>query len=109
IYYNADGSQSMCGNGARCAVAFSRFLGLLDESCRFYAIDGPHEATFYHGQVALGMSPVPGISTVGDDYFLNTGSPHHVRLVDGIETYPVVEEGSGIRYSDRYPAGTNVN
>ena len=24
VYYNADGSQSFCGNGARCAVAFAR-------------------------------------------------------------------------------------
>jgi diaminopimelate epimerase len=31
IYFNADGSQSMCGNGARCAVAFSKFLGIIGD------------------------------------------------------------------------------
>lgn len=109
VYYNADGSQSMCGNGARCAVAFSRVLGLLADECRFYAIDGPHEARYHQGWVTLGMSSVQEISAVGDDFYLNTGSPHYVRLVDKIENYPVVEEGSKIRYSDRYPEGTNVN
>lgn len=109
VYYNADGSQSMCGNGARCAVAFSRFLGLLSDSCRFYAIDGPHEARFHQGQVELGMSPVTGISTIEEDFYVNTGSPHHIRLVDEIKDFPVVEEGARIRYSDRYPKGTNVN
>lgn len=109
VYYNADGSQSMCGNGARCAVAFSRFLGLLTDQCHFYAIDGPHTAKFQQGHVELGMIPVEGVSEVGDDFYVNTGSPHHVRLVDKVKEYPVVEEGSQIRYSERYPEGANVN
>src|SRR5690554_1560051 len=109
IYYNADGSQSMCGNGARCAVAFSRSLGLLTDQCRFYAFDGPHEARYHQGQVALGMRPVGGISVIGEAFYVNTGSPHHVTIVDEVRDYPVVEEGAQIRYSDRYPEGTNVN
>jgi diaminopimelate epimerase len=109
VYYNADGSQSMCGNGARCAVAFSRFLELLTDQCYFYAIDGPHQARYHQGQVELGMIPVDGIIEVGEDYFVNTGSPHHVRLLETVEDYPVVDEGARIRYSDRYPNGANVN
>jgi diaminopimelate epimerase len=110
VYFNADGSQSMCGNGARCAVAFSNYLGLLSDKCRFLAIDGPHEATYNNGQVELGMSPVQQITTVGDDYFINTGSPHYVRFVEEVNGYPVVAEGARIRYSDEYkPSGTNVN
>src|SRR3990167_3326906 len=27
-YYNADGSKSFCGNGARCAVAFAKQKGI---------------------------------------------------------------------------------
>src|SRR5690554_1148046 len=109
VYFNADGSQSMCGNGARCAVAFSRFLGLLTDQCHFYAIDGPHRASYHDGQVELGMISVDEVNEVGGDYFVNTGSPHHVRLLDTVKDYPVVEEGARIRYSDRYPEGTNVN
>jgi diaminopimelate epimerase len=110
IYFNADGSQSMCGNGARCAVAFSNFLGIIKSDCRFLAIDGPHEARFFEGQVELGMSPVQQISKLGDDYFVNTGSPHHVQFVEDVTNFPVVERGAPIRYSGIYqPQGTNVN
>lgn len=110
VYFNADGTQSMCGNGARCAVAFSEFLGIIRETCRFMAIDGPHEARFRQDRVELGMSPVEGIAREGEDYFVNTGSPHHVRFVEDVMSYPVVEQGAKVRYSDHYkPNGTNVN
>ncbi|WP_186755748.1 diaminopimelate epimerase [Echinicola salinicaeni] len=110
VYFNSDGSQSMCGNGARCAVAFSKFLGIVEENTKFLAIDGPHEARIANGLVELGMSEVSQLSSVQQDYFVNTGSPHHVRFVDDVETYPVVDTGAEIRYSNTYkPDGTNVN
>lgn len=110
VYYNADGTQSMCGNGARCAVAFSNFLGIVKDACSFWAIDGPHEARFLGGQVELGMSSVQQISKVGEDYFVNTGSPHHVQFVEDVKNFPVVERGAPIRYGEEYqPEGTNVN
>jgi diaminopimelate epimerase len=100
----------MCGNGARCAVAFSNFLGIIREKGQFLACDGPHTAKFFGGKVELGMSPVKNISTEGPDCFVNTGSPHHVRFVEDVKNYPVVETGAQIRYSDLYqPNGANVN
>lgn len=110
IYFNADGSQSMCGNGARCAVAFSKFLGIVQEKTHFLAIDGPHEARCQDGHIELGMSPVQQLEHVEQDYFVNTGSPHHVRFVEDVANYPVVETGAEIRYSGPYkPDGANVN
>lgn len=110
IYFNADGSQSMCGNGARCAVAFSRFLGIIGNETHFLAIDGPHHAKVVGDWIELGMSPVSSLSNAGQDFFVNTGSPHHVRFVEDVSSYPVVKEGAEIRYSDTYaPKGTNVN
>lgn len=110
IYFNADGSQSMCGNGARCAVAFSRFLGIIGDKTDFHAIDGPHQASIVAGEVELGMSPVLGFENVGEDFFVDTGSPHHVRFVENVLEYPVFEQGAKIRYNDKYaPKGTNVN
>ena len=110
IYFNADGTQSMCGNGARCAVAFSAFLGIVKEKTKFLAIDGPHEAIINEGLVQLLMGEVEGIEEKADDFFVNTGSPHHIRLVDNVSDYPVLVEGKSIRYDDSYsPAGTNVN
>jgi len=110
IYFNPDGTQSMCGNGARCAVAFSHDLGIISGSAKFLAIDGPHVGRYNNGEVELSMSPVDGILTEGEDYFVDTGSPHHVRFVDQVKDYSVVEVGRQIRHSDRYsPSGTNVN
>ena len=51
IYFNADGSQSMCGNGARCAVAFADFLEIIKGKTHFLAIDGPHEAAIDSGKI----------------------------------------------------------
>jgi diaminopimelate epimerase len=110
VYFNADGSQSMCGNGARCAVAFAGFLGIIDKKTNFLAIDGEHQAIISEGWIELEMRPVLSISNAGQDYFVNTGSPHHVRFVENVEQYPVFEEGKAIRYSQDYaPNGTNVN
>ncbi|SFA78259.1 diaminopimelate epimerase [Algoriphagus aquimarinus] len=110
IYFNADGSQSMCGNGARCAVAFSAFLGILEEKTSFLAIDGAHEAILKDGLVQLLMGDVAGIDEKGADSFVNTGSPHHIRFVDDVQDYPIFAEGKKVRYDEMYaPAGTNVN
>lgn len=110
VYFNADGSQSMCGNGARCSVAFSRFLGIIGDQTTFYAIDGVHEASLLGNEVELGMSSVLGLENAGQDFFVDTGSPHHVRFVENVSDYPVVEKGAEIRYSEKYaPKGTNVN
>ncbi len=110
VYFNADGSQSMCGNGARCAVAFSSFLGIVNEKTRFLAIDGPHEAVLSGAQVELLMGDVKEITSKSEDFFVNTGSPHHIRFVAKAEGYPVFEEGKTIRNDASYaPGGTNVN
>jgi diaminopimelate epimerase len=110
IYFNADGSKSMCGNGARCAVAFSNFLGIIKKNTTFLAIDGPHQATLSDGLVELGMAEVSSIANVGQDYFVNTGSPHHIRYVKDLMEYPVVDQGAQVRFSEAYsPNGTNVN
>ncbi|MFD2201760.1 diaminopimelate epimerase [Shivajiella indica] len=110
VYFNADGSQSMCGNGARCAVEFSRFLGIIGDQTYFLAIDGEHQAKIVGPWIELGMSPVSSLANAAGDFFVNTGSPHHVRFVENVLEYPVVEKGAEIRYSGQYaPKGTNVN
>jgi diaminopimelate epimerase len=110
-YYNSDGSQSLCGNGSRAAVHFASTLGVLNGKTTFNAYDGAHGAELLpSGIVRLKMNDVSAIQKIGDDYFINTGSPHYIRFVTNIKDYPVYEEGKKIRYSDTYkPGGTNVN
>lgn len=112
VYYNSDGNQSsMCGNGGRCLVAFAKDLGLIENNTTFIATDGLHHASFEEeGLVSLQMIDVPHIS-IGEGYtFLNTGSPHHVQMVEDLEHYNVKENGAAIRYGALYgQQGCNIN
>ena len=112
VYYNSDGNESsMCGNGGRCLVAFAKNLNVISDKATFIATDGLHHATIIeNGIVSLQMKDVDQVKIEKDYVFLNTGSPHHVILVDDIENYDVKTNGAAIRYSDLYgKAGSNVN
>ncbi|MBC7774153.1 MAG: diaminopimelate epimerase [Phycisphaerae bacterium] len=130
VYFNADGRESsMCGNGGRCIVAFAWYLGIIDQQCRFMAIDGVHEAKIsgvsyppntnvFSERAQLGpelwvnlkMSDVQHVEKEGDAYILNTGSPHYVRFVKNLNSLDMVAEGRAVRYSERWKKdGINVN
>lgn len=112
VYFNSDGRESsMCGNGGRCIVAFAQHLGLIQERCRFWAIDGEHEAMIKKDNwVELKMVDVVEVEQQPNFCFLNTGSPHYVRFVKEVATVDLIPEAHKIRYSDRFKTeGTNVN
>jgi diaminopimelate epimerase len=112
VYYNSDGNESsMCGNGGRCLVAFAKQMGVIENKAEFEAVDGYHYATVdVNGIVALQMKDVETINQYENYSFLNTGSPHHVQLVDNLVELDIKTEGAKIRYSDLYgKAGSNVN
>ena len=112
VYYNSDGNQSsMCGNGGRCLVAFAKKLQVIENKTTFIATDGLHHATIgADGLVSLQMIDVAQVKVCSDYVFLNTGSPHHVQLVDDLENYNIKENGAAIRYGDLYgKAGSNIN
>jgi len=112
VYYNSDGNEStMCGNGGRCIVAFAKFLDIIDSEADFMAIDGHHRATIAEdGLVSLQMKDVNMVTVYEDYVFLDTGSPHHVEVVQDLATMDVKKNGSAVRYSGMYgDKGTNVN
>jgi diaminopimelate epimerase len=111
-YFNSDGYEgSMCGNGGRCIVSFARRLNIIESSSRFMAVDGIHEATIEENdRINLKMSDVNQVESIGNDFFLNTGSPHFVRFVEDISHLDVVAEGRKVRFNERFnEEGTNVN
>jgi diaminopimelate epimerase len=112
VYYNSDGNEgSMCGNGGRCTVAFAKKLTIIDDTCMFMAADGWHHASIdENGTVSLKMIDVFNIKLEKDYTFMNTGSPHHVQLVEDLEHYNVKENGAALRYGDLYgKEGSNIN
>ena len=111
IYFNADGSQSFCGNGSRCAVAFAKYLGIIEKQTMFLSTDGEHEAWINgENEVSLKMHDVSAIEKGEEFYFINTGSPHYIVEVPNIKDVDVVTEGKAVRFNDRFKEeGTNVN
>jgi diaminopimelate epimerase len=110
VYHNSDGSISFCGNGCRAAVHFARHLGMIKDTARFLAHDGEHEAFLLSdGRIRFSLRDVSTIERRGPDFYINTGTDHHVRFVKDLAQYPVVQEGKAVRYSAEYPLGTNVN
>jgi diaminopimelate epimerase len=110
IYYNSDGSQSLCGNGSRCAVVFSRSLGLIEEATQFETTDGIHSAHFADGLVHFGLHDVEEVLINKESSYTNTGSPHHIEFVDNVNEVNVMQRGVEIRNSQQYaPDGVNVN
>ncbi len=111
VYFNSDGNQStMCGNGGRCIVAFARDLGLIENETTFIAIDGLHHAVIQSDTVTLQMQDVQEVQQFEAHTFVDTGSPHHVQLVDGLDRFDVKQKGAKIRYgAPYYEVGSNVN
>lgn len=123
-YFNSDGSGGMmCGNGGRCMVAFAADMGLTHFD--FDAADGFHSAEILSSEgnvktVRLKMKDVmeysrydalTGVDVPSEGWFLDTGTRHFVRFVNGIEEYDIVGEGRNIRYKaqELQPVGANVN
>lgn len=124
VYYNSDGSGGMmCGNGGRCMVAFAADMGLTHFD--FEAADGFHTAQILSSSgsartVRLKMKNVAevteyeslsGLTVPSDGFFLDTGTRHYVRFVEGLEDYDIVSEGRVIRFGaeELQPVGANVN
>jgi len=112
VYYNSDGNLStLCGNGSRCMAAFANKMGVIGTQAKFMAADGLHDILINQDQsISLKMSDIRHIEKGDDFFFLDTGSPHYVKIVEDVNTVNVVEAGRAIRYNDRFKdEGTNVN
>ncbi|MBK8845229.1 MAG: diaminopimelate epimerase [Bacteroidetes bacterium] len=118
IYYNSDGKEgSMCGNGARCAVAFSYKAGIISKMhTRFETCDGIHYANIMEDEnsdslvIEISMNDVNNAERAGDQFVINTGSPHYIEFCSGIATMDVTKQGRAIRNQEKFiKDGINVN
>jgi len=110
VYFNPDGSQSLCGNGSRCAIAFAKSLEIIQNKTTFETTDGVHDAFIDEDIIHFHLHDVNKVQSHGDDWFINTGSPHHIQVVNDLDHTDILSKGREIRNSKSYsPAGTNVN
>lgn len=119
-FYNADGSAAeMCGNGARCAARFARDRGLAKDRMSFVTGAGIIKAAIKQDRVKVQMTDPFDFKSefllqVGPDeyktWFVNTGVPHAVILVENIDGFPAVKQGRLVREHERFaPQGANAN
>ncbi|MEO9869915.1 diaminopimelate epimerase [Ekhidna sp.] len=112
IYFNSDGTQSLCGNGSRCGFAFARSLKIVADHATFETTDGIHKIKLEDGKIHFQLFDVSGLEKIAqDEWYVNTGSPHHIVISESVENHDVVSEGRTIRNQPTYSSqnGTNVN
>lgn len=112
VFYNPDASQSFCGNGSRCLLAFCEKLGIPVDDISFNAIDAIHTGRKQDNSYAINMGAMAfsSIESIGNDLFLDTGSPHYVVFEPQVEDLDLVPMARAIRYNERFKSrGTNVN
>ena len=119
-FFNADGSEvDMCGNGARCAARFAYIRGIAKERMSFETGAGIIDAEVIGDTVKIKLtephSMKANISVMIEGKpvevnFVNTGVPHVVLFVPGLDRYDVLNTGRKIRYHKAFqPEGTNAN
>ena len=121
-FFNADGSEvEMCGNGGRCVARFAFMNNIAGREMAFETAAGlihatlmdnrrvklqmpsPHDEALDY-RIEIGQGPAMQVCSI------NTGVPHVVAFVDGLDEYPVEAVGRSIRYHERYkPQGTNAD
>ena len=113
--FNADGSEAeMCGNGARCAALFNG-----KKKSKMLTLAGIINTEVLGSRVKIQITDPKDIRldiplTVNSRKikvnFINTGVPHVVIFVNGIDGINVKQIGRFIRSHKEFaPAGTNVN
>ncbi len=118
---NSDGSEAeACGNGFRCIARFAREKMGYPANFKFESLAGTIKAEIKKGQrVRVQLSNPTGLN-LRDELevqgnrlhysFLNTGVPHTVIFVEGLEKIDVNGLGRAVRYHEDFkPKGTNVN
>lgn len=112
VYYNSDGNPgSMCGNGGRCITAFAKQCGIDKNNFSFIAPDGKHSSIIKENKmIGIQMLDLEKVEKGENYFFMDTGSPHYVTMVENLDELDVYAEGRKIRYNQRFSEyGTNVN
>ena len=119
-YFNADGSQAFCGNGARCAAWWAFAQKWAPGRMRVWSSRGRLEACVMgRGKVIVSM-PQPRVLRLGmrlraagrafTAHLVDTGVPHAVIAVRCVMKFPVAEVGKLIRRHRIFgPGGANVD
>lgn len=118
-YFNRDGTEAECGNGARTAAWFASTRKIALPNMKFEFDGAEYEAQVSGNHVRLKLPQARDLVTeVGileetdfeEGGAVNTGVPHYVVFDFRLEDTDVQTLGQKYRYHPRFaPTGTNVN
>lgn len=120
-YFNRDGSEAFCGNGARCCAWWASFNGIINKKkFKIETVKGALKAEIIAKEkVKVEMPDVDKVnlnyrgiypSAVKKLHFLHTGAPHAVVPVRNLETLDINFLGNKIRHNKVFgKEGTNVD
>jgi len=118
--FNPDGSEvDMCGNGSRCAALYAAQEKICGNKMVIETRAGNLEAKVRKNKVKIKM-PRPkdlrlkfNLDINGKAYnanYINSGVPHVVCFVQGMNNFDVGQTGRAIRYHPEFqPKGTNAD
>ena len=110
IFYNADGSSAeMCGNGSRATAHYAYKYGLAPAKMKFLTLAGVISCDVKDNIVETELTNYkilkePFSENGFEWFFVDTGVPHLVTVVDNLELY-----SKDIASKMRYKYNTNVN
>ena len=120
-YFNSDGSEAFCGNGARCCVWWASCNGVINKKkFNIKTIEGVLKAEIIAKEkIKIEMPAVDKVnlnyrgiypSPVKKLHFLNTGVPHAIIPVNNLKSLDVDGLGNKIRHNKVFGRqGTNVD
>lgn len=111
VFFNPDGSKSLCGNGSRCAVHFARKLDMAGQEGILKTTDGVHLYRVEGNSIGIQMHNISRVDEIAGYTFLNTGSPHVIVEKDVVDDLNIRESAAPIRHNKAFEhmGGTNVN
>ena len=119
-FYNSDGGEAeMCGNGARCLIAFAKSKGIGSETMTLETMERVLAASVEGEEISIEMGDVTetelniDLEIDGEVYRVhhtNTGVPHAVMFVEDVDEVDVSGLGRKVRFHERFqPKGANAN
>jgi len=129
LFQPDESEAEMCGNGIRCLTKYAFDSHYIGEKTTIHTLAGPvdvkaeydEEGDFY-AEVEM-TDPIfdsSSIPAVGDGefheiisgydvYAVNTGVPHAIVFIRDLDMIDVTTTAPAIRFSNFFPAGSNVN
>lgn len=116
--YNADGGEAeMCGNGVRCLTTYlDRQTETKKDTYLIETMNAVYPIMRKGNTFALEMTEIKdknmfdlsGFTDYSKSFYINTGVPHLVFLVNDVKRIEIKLQGAKYRFHPLFPRGTNV-